>query len=55
MGLKQFIAKKNKDYHPVIAELIKPYINNGTRLLEVGCWDGVSSLYYKQELGLNDI
>ena len=53
MGIKSFLAKKNKDYHPVIAGMLKPYITSKTRLLEVGCWDGKACLHYMKELDIH--
>jgi SAM-dependent methyltransferase len=54
--IRKFIATKNKDYHPVIKDMVSPYIiNPDARVMEIGCWDGESAIYYKEMLQINEI
>jgi SAM-dependent methyltransferase len=52
---RQSVAAKNKDYYPVILEQLRPLVGVHTRVLEVGCWDGVAISQYQKLLPLENI
>lgn len=68
MGYPIYVDRKNypsyqsylseQEYHllkKVIVRLLRPYARPESRLLDLACWDGLSTAHYGGELGIKDL